>query len=106
MRNYMKSDDSKNLMYEDDRITDGLDIFFWVFNDSSSFVAPHWHRAIEIMYIIDGEVDVMLNAQEIVLLPGDVFLIDSSVIHSTKSVHGNQAILIQLPYTLDRKSVV
>lgn len=105
MRNYMKSDDSKNLMYEDDRITDGLDIFFWVFNDSSSFVAPHWHRAIEIMYIIDGEVDVMLNAQEIVLLPGDVFLIDSSVIHSTKSVHGNQAILIQLPYTLLKRYI-
>lgn len=88
-----------------DRITDGLDIFFWVFNDSSSFVATHWHRAIEIMYILDGEVDVIMNTKEIVLLPGDVFLIDSSVIHGTKSIHGNHAILIQLPYNLLKKYI-
>ena len=48
-------------VFETDRITDGFDIFFWVFNDASSFVATHWHTAIEIMYIIDGEVDVMMN---------------------------------------------
>ena len=41
-------------VFETDRITDGFDIFFWVFNDASSFVATHWHTAIEIMYIIDG----------------------------------------------------
>ena len=44
-------------VFETDRITDGFDIFFWVFNDASSFVATHWHTAIEIMYIIDGEVE-------------------------------------------------
>ncbi|MDE6984111.1 MAG: cupin domain-containing protein, partial [Lachnospiraceae bacterium] len=96
---------SSDLIYENDRITDGFDIFFWVFNDASSFVPSHWHRAIEMMYILDGEVDVIINAQETVLLSGDIFLIDSSVIHSTKSVHGNHAILIQLPYTLLKKYI-
>lgn len=47
----------------------GFDIFFWVFNDASSFVATHWHTAIEIMYIIDGEVDVMMNQQTVILNP-------------------------------------
>ena len=89
--------DNNTLKYENDRITDGFDIFSWVFNDESSFVASHWHQAIEMMYIMEGEVDVTINAQETILLPGDLFLIDSSVIHSTKSVHGNHAILIQLP---------
>lgn len=97
--------DGNTLKYENDRITDGLDIFFWVFNDESSFVASHWHQAIEMMYIMEGEVDVTINAQETVLLPGDLFLIDSSVIHSTKSVHGNHAILIQLPYALLKKYI-
>ena len=72
-------------VFETDRITDGFDIFFWVFNDASSFVATHWHTAIEIMYIIDGEVDVMMNQQTVILKPGDVFLIDSRLPHSTKS---------------------
>lgn len=93
------------LKYENDRITDGLDIFFWVFHDERSFVASHWHQAVEMMYIMEGEVDVTINAQETVLLPGDLFLIDSSVIHSTKSVHGNHAILIQLPYALLKKYI-
>lgn len=97
--------DNNTLKYENDRITDGFDIFFWVFNDESSFVASHWHQAIEMMYIMDGEVDVIINAQETKLLPGDLFLIDSSVIHSTKSIHGNHAILIQLPYTLLKKYI-
>ena len=97
--------DSNSFMHENDRITDGFDIFFWVFNDSSSFVAAHWHRAIEIMYIMEGEVSVTINTQKTVLLPGDVFLIDSSVIHSTKSIHGNHAILIQLPYTMLKKYI-
>ncbi|MBD5476634.1 MAG: AraC family transcriptional regulator [Lachnospiraceae bacterium] len=96
---------SYSFMHENDRITDGFDIFFWVFNDASSFVAAHWHRAIEIMYILDGEVNVTVNAHETILLPGDIFLIDSSVIHSTKSIHGNHAILIQLPYSLLKKYI-
>lgn len=99
------SEKKYTLEYEKDRITDGLDIFFWVFNDASSFVASHWHRAIEIMYIMEGEVDIIINSQEIRLLPGDIYLIDSSVIHSTKSIHGNHAILIQLPYSLLKKYI-
>lgn len=91
--------------YENDRITDGFEIFFWVFNDSSSYVAPHWHRAIEINYILEGQVDVVINAQKKELLPGDVFLVDSTVMHATRSIHGNKAILIQLPYALLQKYI-
>lgn len=101
----MKIIDNKTLEYENDRITDGLDIFFWIFNDASSFVASHWHQAIEIMYVMEGKVDVFIHAKKISLLPGDMFLVDSSVIHSTKSIHGNHAVLIQLPYTLLKRYI-
>ena len=80
-----------NLRHEKDRITDGLDIFFWVFNDSSSYVATHWHAAIEVMYILEGEVDITVNGNTTALLPGDVFLVDSALPHSTKSLDGNKA---------------
>ncbi len=94
-----------NSPHENDRITDGLDIFFWIFNDESSYVATHWHSAIEIMYILDGEVDVTIYNQTTALLPGDVFLIDSAVPHATKSLSGNHAILIQLPYPLLKRYI-
>ncbi len=97
--------EENNLIYENDRITDGFEIFFWVFNDASSYVATHWHSAIEIMYIMEGQVDVTMNKRTISLLPGDVFLLDSKIAHSTQSLHGNHAILIQLPYPLLKRYI-
>lgn len=101
----MAMDTSNGLLFESDRITDGFDIFFWVFNDASSYVATHWHTAIELMYILDGEVDVTIHNQTTVLLKGDIFLVDSKLPHSTKSINGNHAILIQLPYPFLKKYI-
>ena len=94
----MAKQERNQAYHETDRITDGLDIFFWVFNDPSGYVATHWHTAIEINYVIEGEVDVILANKTIQLGPGDINLIDSTVLHSIRSIHGNKAILIQLPY--------
>ena len=96
----MESTENAVFRHERDRITDGLDIFFWVFNDSSSYVPTHWHSAMEIMYVLEGEVDVTVGGQTTVLLPGDVYLVDCAVPHSTKSLDGNKAVLIQIPYPL------
>ena len=96
----MENTENAVFRHERDRITDGLDIFFWVFNDSSSYVPTHWHSAMEIMYILEGEVDVTVGGQTTVLLPGDVYLVDCAVPHSTKSLDGNKAVLIQIPYPL------
>jgi AraC-like DNA-binding protein/mannose-6-phosphate isomerase-like protein (cupin superfamily) len=96
----MENRENAVFRHERDRITDGLDIFFWVFNDSSSYVPTHWHSAMEVMYILEGEVDVTVGGQTTVLLPGDVYLVDCAVPHSTKSLGGNKAVLIQIPYPI------
>ncbi len=96
----MENRENAVFRHERDRITDGLDIFFWVFNDSSSYVPTHWHSAMEVMYILEGEVDVTVGGQTTVLLPGDVYLVDCAVPHSTKSLDGNKAVLIQIPYPI------
>ena len=99
----MGNDSANN--FETDRITSGFDIFFWEFHDKSSYVATHWHKAIEIMYIFEGSVNVTINNRTITLLPGDVYLVDSIIPHSTMSIHGNAAILIQLPYSMLEKYI-
>ena len=96
----MENRENAVFRHERDRITDGLDIFFWVFNDSSSYVPTHWHSAMEVMYILEGEVDVTVGGQTTALLPGDVYLVDCAVPHSTKSLDGNKAVLIQIPYPI------
>jgi len=101
----MQEQTDRQAIFEKDRITDGFDIFFWVFNDTSSYVATHWHTAIEIMYIMEGQVTIMYKNRNIILLPGDVFLTDSRVPHATKSLHGNKAVLLQLPYAWLKKYI-
>ena len=101
----MQEQNENKAVFEKDRITDGFDIFFWVFNDTSSYVATHWHTAIEIMYIMKGEVTITYKNKNIILLPGDVFLADSRVPHSTKSLNGNNAVLLQLPYAWLKKYI-
>ena len=96
---------SETYHHELDRITDGFDIFFWVFDDKSGFVPTHWHSAIEISYVMEGSIDISLPNQAITLRPGDVNLLDSTTLHSISSIHGNKAILIQLPYPLLRRYI-
>lgn len=89
-----------DLNHEHIRTTEGFDILFRVFNDSSSYTPTHWHTALEINYIIEGSMDVTTATDFRHLVPGDINIVDSNVLHSTKSVNGNKAILMQLPIQL------
>ncbi len=42
---------------------------------------PHYHRAMEILYMIEGKVAVFLNKQRFILTPGDFIVIDSMKLH-------------------------
>ena len=64
----MENRENAVFRHERDRITDGLDIFFWVFNDSSSYVPTHWHSAMEIMYVLEGEVDHRISTLECAIM--------------------------------------
>ena len=90
----------QNAYHEIDRTTEGFEIFFWVFHDKYSYVPPHWHTAIEINYVINGGADIILSDRTIHLGPGDINLLDSTVIHAVRSIHGNDSIVIQLPYPM------
>lgn len=92
-------------IFENDRTTNGFDIFFWEFNDSSSYNPTHWHTAIEITYVINGKIDLTVASKDITLLPGDLYLIDSKVPHSSKSITGNHAVQIQLPYSFLKRYI-
>ncbi len=96
----MRKENAPVFRHESDRITDGFDIFFWIFNDASSYVPTHWHTALEISYVLEGSVDNEIGGHVTHLVPGDVSVIDSTVLHSTKSIHGNRAVLIQLPFPI------
>ena len=64
-------------------------IEFRVTDDFGSFSPPHWHDALEIIYILEGSSIVTLSDRTKTVLPGQFLLINSGAYpHGALSVHG------------------
>lgn len=79
----------------DVRKSTGVNFFTSV--DLGSYIPTHWHRAIEILYILEGSLEIMVESQNFSLCAGDCFLINADVLHSTKCTQPNKAIVLQIP---------
>lgn len=52
-----------------------------IFCEQTFFFPHHWHPEIEILYMLDGEMEVSLNHRVYHLYKGDVFIIGSGEVH-------------------------
>lgn len=66
----------------------GFDIRFVTFNHNSPY---HWHRELEILYILNGHATVNMDGERYALNPLEAFVIDYSKIHE---------VLYALPQTM------
>lgn len=66
----------------------GFDIRFVTMNHNSPF---HWHRELEILYILNGHATVNMDGEKYELNPLDAIIIDFSKVHE---------VLYQLPQTM------
>ena len=71
-------------------------IEFRVTDDFGSFSPPHWHDALEIIYILEGSSIVTLSDRTKTVLPGQFLLINSGRIHTARCQStGNRSILMR-----------
>lgn len=70
---------------------------FYTSKDCGSYVAPHWHDAIELIYLQEGELKVIMEHTSCELKAGQCVLIGPNRIHSTLCTKPNQAIVFQIP---------
>lgn len=77
-------------------------VSFYTKKDTGSYVPNHWHDTIEIIYMVQGSVDITVESSAFRLLEGQCFLINSSVIHSTKCTSPNTGIVFQIPFDFIR----
>ncbi len=52
---------------------------------------PHWHREVEILYILNGSASVLMGGEKITVSPLEFIVIDSAIVHE---------IIYQLPQTM------
>lgn len=68
--------------------------------DDVNYYSPfHWHNHIEVLYIIDGEIDFKIEERSYLLTSGDVLIVNSEMIHSSK-LHGHvRYVILQVPFS-------
>lgn len=83
--------------YEIIQVPETTGVRFFTDHDSGSYYPNHWHDAIEIIYMVEGELAVTVESSALHLHEGQCILINSSVIHSTKCTSPNIGIVFQIP---------
>jgi xylan 1,4-beta-xylosidase len=48
-------------------------------------IAKHWHRSLELLFVLSGEMNVMIGSQSFVLKEDDIIVINPNVLHETCS---------------------
>lgn len=62
-----------------------------------SVCLPHFHNCIEITYVLDGAMDVLLNDQELTVHKGEVLLCSAFDIHSYRDSRYHHTIVVIIP---------
>ncbi len=86
-----------NHIYEIIHVPETTGVRFFTDHDTGSYYPNHWHDAIEIIYMVKGELDLTVESTGYHLHEGQCFLINSCVIHATKCTSPNTGIVFQIP---------
>ncbi|WP_270330019.1 AraC family transcriptional regulator [Lapidilactobacillus dextrinicus] len=65
--------------------------------NTERIIPQHWHQSTELIYCLQGSLDVWLNGVLYSMHPNDILLINSNTIHSTQSPIRNHVLCIQFP---------
>lgn len=84
--------------YENIKIDADVNMRYSCCTDYGYFVPAHWHDSIELLYVLDGESIINMEQRSYVLTKGEFIILDSKVIHSTRSQSFSHFLLIQIPY--------
>lgn len=78
---------------------------FFTSIDPGSYVAPHWHDALEIIYLLEGNLKVIVDGVDYDLKKGQCFMVSICQIHSTFCTSPNHAIVFQIPENFIKKFI-
>lgn len=80
-------------------------VCFYTSIDPQSYVPPHWHDAIEIIYLLEGELKIISDGITQELQHRQCILIQPNKIHATLCTRPNKAIVFQIPLSFMEKFV-
>lgn len=70
-----------------------------IFMHKLGFVAKHWHKSLELLMVLEGEIEITIDGVTYTLGSEDIILINSNSIHE---IHSESAVMIALQIDLAR----
>ncbi len=82
-----------------------IEVRFYLSEDSGSYVAPHWHNSLELVYMMEGSMITQFeNNVRQTLRSGEFSVVNPRVIHSVTS-QKNKALVLLIPGALLEKYI-
>ena len=83
--------------------TDPLPVWYFIFHDAqfNSYVAPHWHRDIELSFTLNGSIsNFRIGKRDYTTKAGQILVVNTQVIHCVDSPKNNinKSISIIFPF--------
>ena len=75
-------------------------MFIFEGKDGNYKVAKHWHRSVEIFFVLEGNIDFYINSELISLEENQFILVNSNEVHSIDCPNPNFTIVLQIPIEL------
>ncbi len=86
------------IIHEQIQTNAALPMRFHIYSTEGELIPMHWHNSMEIVYILDGSMDVTVKDHITRLFSGDFTIINSREIHGTHCTRPTKVFLLQLPY--------
>lgn len=72
-------------------------MFIFEGKDGNYKVSKHWHRSIELFYVMDGTISFSMNRQAIELHNQEFVIVNSNEVHAIDAPEKNRTIVVQIP---------
>lgn len=85
--------------YEIVQLDPNLPIRCNLYQVQSQLSPSHWHEHLEIIYLLEGQLQIYCDEEEYTLEAGDFFVVNSNKIHGTRSSGEVYSLLLQIPFS-------
>ena len=96
--------DNQHMRHEIVSENPDIEARFYLSVDEGSYVTPHWHNSLEIVYMLEGSMTVTFENRKVTILPEEFIIVNSGTIHGVTS-QKNRALVLQIPSTVFEKDV-
>lgn len=89
----------ENFSHEIINYFEDINMHYNIYTAYELYNERHWHQAIEIVYVVKGNLKVYVGDNEYLLEEKEFSVINSMEIHATKHVGDTTILLLQIPHT-------